>query len=71
MERKCENCRFVSKGELNKDLERALHCRRFPPLALSVPTQQGLAIATVFPEVSADHWCGEYEPTLEPHSDAH
>lgn len=66
MEIKCENCRFSFVGELDKNPRRSLHCRRFPPIAVFVSTQERTGVVSVFPGVDADSWCGEFEPIPKP-----
>lgn len=53
----CKECRFVlyKRGD-------GMYCRRFPPSLVYDPATG--ASAPQNPEVSADGWCGEYQPQL-------
>ena len=71
---KCENCRF---WEEKKEIKpgngvRMGFCRRNPPIATGCFVPKAGRIAgtvtpqlvemTIWPQVSANNWCGEFEP---------
>lgn len=41
-----------------------LECRRNPPTAALVPTNQGMQTVCVFPIVRSDLWCGQFSPSI-------
>lgn len=66
----CDNGRMHLAG--NRQL--ALHCCRFPPVALALIGQgpQGpvQTVATVYPIVRPDGWCFEHRPKEAPQGPA-
>lgn len=57
-EHSCGSCRFASI-ELDGDMR--MECHRYPPVYINDP-EWGDGIAVGWPQVSAEHWCGEWQP---------
>lgn len=53
----CKNCRFA-----HYDRAEGLHCRRYPPVHV-YDVATGIT-AVAWPEVDADHYCGEFKAQL-------
>ena len=73
---KCENCRFWEQKEnisQGNDVWMG-YCRRNPPIATGCFVPKAGRIAgtvtpqlvemTIWPKVSANNWCGEFEPKI-------
>ena len=61
--RSCEACKFSMQAEMNpQTLQRVRRCFRFPPHITSLPSPQGVAQATAFPQVGDAQWCFEFAP---------
>lgn len=56
----CDNCRFVNRGEVDKNLQRSYFCRYNPPVAVLTP--QG-PISFLIP-VAPNGWCGQWDQIL-------
>jgi hypothetical protein len=56
----CGNCRFFVAGESPADPAPG-DCRRFPPQSVQVGVGKTEYRESMFPTVSADLWCGEYQ----------
>lgn len=56
---KSENCITCKYVRINKD---GGFCKRFPPspMAMPHPITAQMSIASVYPMVNGDGWCGEY-----------
>lgn len=52
----CANCTFSHVNEFD-DGQIGLLCRRYPPQIFVLDDQPTQA----YPDVSNDHWCGEWE----------
>ena len=53
----CGNCAYSDIRVMSSDEEPALICRRYPPIAASVP--HGLTM--LFVNVESDDWCGKHQ----------
>lgn len=69
LKERCAECRFIEKrGD-------GYFCRRYPPTAFLVQTQQKIALAAnqgpqmgamgEYPPVLRSGWCGEYQRKME------
>lgn len=60
--RQCSTCRFSKEEAPNPHtLQRVRRCFRFPPHVTSLPTPQGIAQATAFPQVTDAQHCYEWQ----------
>lgn len=62
---KCSNCRFCVRITDPKNIgaQQAV-CKSSAPTTIVLPTAQGqLTVSGMWPPVSPDEWCGEFEPT--------
>jgi hypothetical protein len=57
----CIDCKFSIMIPRPGDKELIRICRRFPPTPLMVPSQHGIMINTVHPQVQAEDVCGEFQ----------
>jgi len=72
--KQCGNCSFLFIDKEAQDAARVANlkspdigvCRRYPPTALLVPTQQGLSVMPAHPPVKLDAYCGEFRQRLLP-----
>jgi hypothetical protein len=70
----CANCAylFIDKDAQDAALAANLRspdmgiCRRFPPVPLLVPVQNGLTVLPASPPVKLDAFCGEFRQRLQP-----
>lgn len=67
MDESCNNCRFWLDSPQKK------LCRYNPPAVMTIPQPDPLRpdgvtmkIVGVFPAITADQWCGKYEPKRAP-----
>lgn len=56
----CETCKHVELQEMGADLKRPLICKRMPPIPVIMPTPQGVALTTMFPQVVKEMSCSEH-----------
>lgn len=64
---KCGNCRFYVTPPLERIREEPAGCHHAPPQTFLVPAQGALGqvqmqVASFWPPVREDHWCGEWKP---------
>lgn len=54
----CENCQFSEpfKADNYKGTSNLVMCRRYPPVVFS----DNGKLATKWPLITSDHWCGEW-----------
>ena len=70
----CANCTylFIDKEAQEASLKANLKspdmgiCRRFPPVPLLVPIQNGLSVMPASPPTKLDAYCGEFRQRLLP-----
>ncbi len=71
VDKSCSNCKFYgSMVAVNKTI--LTLCRRRPPVVTGMlaPTGDGrvqFIEQTMWPQVRAEHWCGEFEPAIIEH----
>lgn len=65
---KCGACLFFMEGEPdpNNVAQRSYFCKRYPPIIIPMPAQQGIALHSMSPIVTAENYCGEFEPVDDP-----
>lgn len=65
----CSTCRFFDDtGDASG------YCRRYPPVIVQfwnhvtgdIPSTEEIDDVTRFPVTYVEHWCGEYQPKVEP-----
>jgi hypothetical protein len=59
---RCELCKFFFQTEPDKELNRQMVCRRYPPTGIALQTPRGMTTMAFFPAVQAAFWCGEFSP---------
>lgn len=61
---KCQDCFYGEQAPLdanNIGQVRPVICRRFPPSAQLLPTNQGVQMVANFPMMAPDAWCWEFK----------
>lgn len=55
---KCSACRFFAVNL--QDMKQGI-CHKEPPKLYPIPTQQGINIVPLQPQVGVNDWCGAFE----------
>jgi len=59
----CDKCKWGQQAPIDPNniaAPRAIICMRMPPQTVPIPTEHGIQIATMFPRVSKEMVCGEF-----------
>jgi hypothetical protein len=61
----CSRCLFHVEGDLDPNtLKRPIMCKKNPPSLVMLPTQNGMALAAMWPVMQPDAWCYSFAPDV-------